>query len=303
MAYYGKIRESDVKLRMVDTYTVPFFRHGVTDAAEPKRTADEVVREPLEKLFIPPDVLSIGAGIIQRERFRPEYCLNLLDVEFKEGVVTVTANHINYGVLPTLRKLTEIFPEETMRPVLEQLALLAVRAVTVSPQNEKIYLARRAGSTVGSGKIETFPAGTVTEDNNDLGSALMNEAFEEAGLEIHDYSAHLVGLVRGRGDDPIPNFIYMIETPWSLEQMQNGMGKEHDRIYTVKLDEREVREYIRTDFILRTPEHTRASDAGLASLLQVGRTMFGDKWYSGTVNELRDLEHPTVTVYDSQYAV
>ncbi len=286
MRKFDRIPEDRVRLNVAQTFSVPFRRHGVEDRENPEKTRDEVLRAPAAPLFIPKEVLAKGEEVIQTKRFTPEYVVNLNGIRVEGEDIMVEANLTNYGVLPTLREQVSIFPESVMNPVLGQIAPVAVRGTFVSFKDKKIYLARRA-NTVQSGKIETYPAGTVSE-GDDLSSALRNEAREEAGFRIgEDGNAYLIGVVRGRKDGPNPNFNYLIETDWTLEKFREKVGKEHDKVYAVDLNGDALRKFITTEFVSTTSDHDKTPDVSLAALLQVGQSIFGDKWFEGTLEELQ----------------
>ncbi len=225
MLYQPKkaLPEESIRLSMNDTYCVPWMRRGVQTADNPGKTGDETAINPLVRLHVPVHVLEAGAGLVQKERFTSEYLANLQRVTFDGSVMLVEANGVNYGAVPAMRELTRMFSEEVMLPVLDQIAPISVRATLISPENGTLYLGRRANVSV-SGKLDTYPAGTVTYGYG-LGSALRKEAREEAGLEIGtDGAASFVGIARGRADGPNPHFNYIIETPWSIEKIRENLG-------------------------------------------------------------------------------
>jgi hypothetical protein len=289
--------EESIRLNMNDTYSVPWMRRGVQTADNPEKTGDETAMTPLVRLHIPAHVLEAGAGLVQKELFTPEYLANLQGVIFEGSVMQVEANGVNYGAVPTMRELTRLFSEEVMLPVLKQIAPISVRATLISSENGTLYLGRRANVSI-NGKLDTYPAGTVTYGHG-LGSALRKEAREEAGIEIGiDGTATFVGIARGRTDSPNPNFNYIIETPWSVEKMRESLGPEHDKVYAIALDEEVLTERIVGDFVRDTPDHDRMTDAGLAALLQACRAYFGDKWYADTKGEIGAMADPRITILE-----
>ncbi len=304
MRHFNKIPYANVTVSQTNTYTIPFRRYGVESPENPDKTRDEQIKRPLDFSFLQASpiwssIMPAGIEILKGKKFTPEYLLNLRGVDLDGEFVRVSANYVNYGVLPALRELTVRYPEEVMLPVLKEIAPIAVRAVLVSEKHGSIYMARRANVS-RSGKIDTYPAGTVSEGNN-LTAALRKETKEEAGFRIdEDGTAYLIGLARGRSDAPNPNFIYIIHTHWSFEQIKkNTSAKEHDEVFRIELDDRKLREHIKNDIIHTTEEHDNIVDIGLAAILQTGLVLFGAKWYGETLDELRCLTSPKIKIMEA----
>ena len=273
MRHFDWVPESNIKVKVREVFTVPYYRHGVEKPGDPK-TSDEVVRSPLKQFNIPEEVLLAGQREIQTKRFTPEYLLNLEGLRVENQAVVVEANLVNYGVVPSTRAIAPLFPEEIIRPVLDQVAPIAVRGVLVSDEHGSIYFGRRANVDC-SGRIETFPAGSVSEGEN-LTEALRKEAKEEAGMELgKDGEARLISLIRGRTIDTNPNFVYMIQTPWSIQKVEESLGKEHDKVYSIRLDEKILHDRLLNDFIVPTNNHDSMTETSIGGVLEVGRIVFG----------------------------
>ncbi len=309
---FDRVPLDHTRLSVANEYLSPWLRHGVQNIKAPAKTADEQLREPRVSLGslvppIPPEVLAMGAELVQGKKFTPEYILNLIGMSEASGRLEVRANHINYGVLPVLRDLTGIFTEQVMHPVLDHFAPIAVRGVLTSPRHGVMYLARRANVSV-SGAIDTYPAGVV-EEGKTLVAALGAEASEEAGLTLgSSTTALLIGVSRGRTEAPNPNFNYMMETNWSLQRLTETSMSEHDRVYEVRLDEKVLQRFILEELILPQKEHARITDAGLGAMLQFGRAYFGSAWYAETIEMLQkahslpEQSYPKITVIDRSNA-
>jgi len=162
LKHFNKVPEDNIKLNLTGTFTIPF------------RGSNEILRNPREQLFIPKEVMSAGEEIIKSKKFRPGWVANYKGMKIKNGVIYVDANIVNYGALPVIRDLTQIFPDSIMLPVLNQIAPLAVHALMISPNNGSMYLARRVNVDC-SGQLSTYPAGTVAE-GNDIRATLREEA-------------------------------------------------------------------------------------------------------------------------------
>ena len=295
--HFDRVPMENVRVDVSKTFAAPFLRRGVETRESPEKTRDEAARLPAAELFIPKEVIDAGARIVNTKKFTPEYLVNLQGVEVERDSIVVRVNHINYGVVPALRDLTGMFPEDLMKTVLNQLAPVAVRGVLISPKEGTLYLARRA-NVAQSGKIDTYPAGTVSE-GDDLESALRKEADEEVGLKLgNDVSAELIGIVKGRRDGPNPNFTFRMVTEKPLKEIEAGtVGKEHDKVYPIRLDEKIVQETIR-GLVLDAPDHSRITDVGLGALLQAGRIEFTNGWYEETKSMLHSMKEPEINIIE-----
>lgn len=207
------------------------------------------------------------------------------------GGIRIEANMVNYGSLAAIQGLTSAFSEETMLPVLNQVAPIAVRGILVSEKG-LIYLGRRANSTYIGGKIDTYPAVCVGEGEGGLSVTLEKEALEEASFRIgEDGEAHLIGLTRGKNTTSWPCFNFIIRTDWSLETLRKNTGREHDEVYAVELDPNVLRARITDDLVVADPGkngYDRITEHGLSALLQVGKSFFGANWYQNLARELQD---------------
>lgn len=298
ITHFNNIAGQNPTFKVEKTFSIPFRRTGVESKEDPLHTKDEILRYPLEELAIPSPVLTLARKIINTKKFTPGWIANCRRIEIQNGQINIEANLTNYGVLPTLMELTRIFPDEIMRPVLDQIAPLGVHSVMLSIRNGSLYLARRVNVDC-SGQLSVYPSGTVAEGYN-IRTTLERESIEEAGFKLgYDGTECLIGLVRGRGDSPNPNLVYMINTPWSFKQLNlNTSRDEHDKVYAIPLDEKIIADKLKNDFIFRTPDHDRILGASVAAILLVGKTLFGNRWYITTIGNLHDLESHNIKITD-----
>ena len=294
MRHFGKVPEGNVRTYVKEGYVILAARRGAPEreGALPIKTADETVRSPRLGLIVDSGINSLAQRVVQERLFTPEYLLNITRVQFNGYVVDIYANKVNYGSLSALQVITSQFPEDKIRPVLDQVAPGSARGVLVSAKNEVIYLARRKNVNVASGRIDTYPAGGTGEDESDINYTLRAEAMEEAGFRIgQDGEAFLIGLTRGRNEGISPSFNYMIETDWSIDTLRRNTTPEHDKVYETPLDEKKLRERIVEDLVVPSQgrrEYERITEHGLSALLQVGKVLFGNGWYKSVVGNLLD---------------
>ena len=290
LVHTGRMREADVGLSKVRSFSVLARRQGLDNQYDIYRKADEAEKRPLCELSVPEHISEHAVSLVQEYLFKPQYLLNLIRLGFEEGKLRVVANSVNYGSYAILAELAGIY-HDGMFPVMSQVAPIAINAVIVSNAAEAMFVSQRRQFGKNGGMWETFPTGLVDARQN-LRSALRLHTSEETFLSVGVNAraqASLVGVSRGTYHTGGPNFNYLLETDVSFEYLVTRMGVEHDAVIPIYLNPNAVRNYLFNSMVKVGSEgKDYIVDAAVAAILQVGKTIFGDKWYADTVGTLRD---------------
>jgi hypothetical protein len=202
---------------------------------------------------------------------------------FYDGKLDITTNLTNYGSVVAARKIIEPeFTEEESLSVLNKVAPVGGTCIIFSEEDQYALMGRRSNVLVG-GKYHGFPGFIVGEKSN-LYKELIEEAEEEAGIEnLNDMEVNLVGVSRGRNHGVNPNFNYAISSNVALDQIWEGVVKsgQHDTVSVIRLDENPYEIYIKEN-------NDKMLDVGVGGMVQVGRFIFGDTWYSNLIGELSE---------------
>ncbi len=303
----NSLKEHEVKTAVEDTCSILALRHGLgmVEGVDPRKTADDFLKYSVKQLVdVDPDIISSAEKIVQTKYYFPEYVQNLERIERTEdGGIRITVNKTPYGSIPIMSELLKRFSLKKMEPVLEQVRPIGTRAVLVNESESILYLARRANVSY-SGNLDTFPAGTASEEENDVWGTLRNEAKEEAGMELceNDDNVSLIGICRSESESMTPAFDFKIKTELSLEQVVENWSRashrmEHDKIYEIPFDEGKFEGEIEKRI---TAKEESVLGVTLGALINVGHDVFGRRWSKHVIetlmerhpNKVNVVEHP-----------
>lgn len=295
LRHFDPIRADALKMNVEKTASILALRRGAPPQKDKpaEKTADEHEQFQRRELRIPKWMGRAAEEVLRNRLFTPNYVLNLLSANVENGVLQLHVNYTNYGSLVAMQALVPELPISMMLPIQDQVAALGTRATIYSSSSGAILLGRRRGVYI-SGKIDVFPAGMADADLSDVYKTIQREALEEVSFAIDPDTIVFIGIGRGlQGDWPNPNVHYLIRTCEGIGSLKSGINEEHDEAYSVYLDAdgTALRRLIVNNYVVATPkthDYDRITSAGLGALLQAGKVLLGNKWYTETVAELHE---------------